>query len=153
MTTIEGLAAVARARGAMAAAPRAVVRRPFYIATSVLMGLMAVVGFWLTYFGPLVRGTLSQPLLIHVHTVVFVGWLALFLTQVVLAAAGRLRFPAVLVISKLSSRTMRLASSSRPRRRPGRARSGRTAPAMKPSSGTGSRRGSIGHLKAAPSDL
>ena len=92
MTTIEGLAVVTRARGAMAAAPRAIVRRPFYIATSVLMGLMAVVGFWPTYFGPLVRGTLSQPLLIHVHTVVFVGWLALFLTQVVLAAAGQVKW-------------------------------------------------------------
>ena len=65
MTTIEGLAAVTRARGAMAAAPRAIVRRPFYIATSVLMGLMAVVGFWPTYFGPLVRGNSSggEPLL------------------------------------------------------------------------------------------
>ena len=79
MTTIEGLAAPTRAGGATRAAPRAIVRRPFYIGTSVLMGLMAVVGFWPTYFGPLVRGTLSQPLLIHVHTVVFVGWLALFL--------------------------------------------------------------------------
>ena len=92
MTTIEGLAAVTRARGAMGAAPRAIARRPLYIATSAVMGLIAVVGFWPTYFGPLVRGTLSQPLLIHVHTVVFVGWLALFLTQVVLAAAGQVKW-------------------------------------------------------------
>ena len=67
-------------RGATRAAPRAIVRRPFYIGTSVLMGFIAVVGFWSTYFGPLVRGT-SQPSLIHVHTVVFVGWLVLFLTS------------------------------------------------------------------------
>ena len=55
-------------------------RRRFYVGTSVVMALIAVVGFWPTYFGPLVRGTLSQPLLIHVHTAVFVGWLLLFLT-------------------------------------------------------------------------
>jgi hypothetical protein len=53
------------------------------------MGIIAVVGFWPTYFGPLMRGTLAQPLLIHVHTAVFVGWLFLFLTQAVLAAVGQ----------------------------------------------------------------
>ena len=53
------------------------------------MGLIAVVGFWPTYFGPLVLGTIAQPLLIHLHATVFVGWLVLFLTQVVLAASGR----------------------------------------------------------------
>ena len=35
------------------------------------------------------RGTLAQPLLIHVHTGVFVGWLFPFLTQAVLAAVGQ----------------------------------------------------------------
>jgi hypothetical protein len=64
-------------------------RRPFYIGVSLLMGLIAVVGFWPTYFGPLVLGTIAQPLLIHLHATVFVGWLVLFLTQVVLAASGR----------------------------------------------------------------
>jgi hypothetical protein len=71
------------------AAPRGVRRRPFYIGASLLMGLIAVVGFWPTYFGPLVFGTISQPLLIHLHATVFTGWLVLFLTQVVLAASGR----------------------------------------------------------------
>ena len=70
-------------------APRGVGRRPFYIGVSLLMGLIAVVGFWPTYFGPLVRGTVEQPLVIHVHATVFVGWLVLFLAQVVLAATGR----------------------------------------------------------------
>ena len=64
-------------------------RRPFYIGASLLMGLIAVVGFWPTYFGPLVTGTIAQPLLIHIHATVFTGWLALFLTQAVLAATGR----------------------------------------------------------------
>ena len=71
------------------AAASGVRRRPFYIGVSLFMGLIAVVGFWPTYFGPLVLGTLAQPLLIHLHATVFTGWLVLFLTQVVLAATGR----------------------------------------------------------------
>ncbi|MGH9787040.1 MAG: hypothetical protein ACRD88_22955 [Terriglobia bacterium] len=63
-------------------------RRRFYIGVSLLMGLTAITGFWPTYFGPLVRGTIEQPLLIHVHATVFAGWLALFLAQATLAAAG-----------------------------------------------------------------
>lgn len=54
------------------------------------MGLIAIVGFWPTYFGPLVRGTIAHPPLIHLHAIVFTGWLALFLAQAVLAATGRL---------------------------------------------------------------
>ncbi len=64
-------------------------RRPFYIGVSLLMGLIVIVGFWPTYFGPLMLGTISQPILIHLHATVFTGWLVLFLTQVVLAASGR----------------------------------------------------------------
>ena len=64
-------------------------RRPFYIVASLLMGLIAVVGFWPTYFGPLVTGRIAQPLLIHIHATVFTGWLVLFLAQAVLAASKR----------------------------------------------------------------
>ena len=53
------------------------------------MGLIAIVGFWPSYFGPLLLGTIAQPLLIHLHATVFAGWLVLFLTQAVLAASGR----------------------------------------------------------------
>jgi len=42
--------------------------------------------------GPLVRLTLAQPPLIHVHAIVFTGWLALFSAQAVFAANGRLRW-------------------------------------------------------------
>jgi hypothetical protein len=72
------------------ATPSRVHRRPFYIGVSLLMGLIAIVGFWPTYFGPLLLGTIGQPLLIHLHATVFTGWLVLFLTQVVLAASGRM---------------------------------------------------------------
>ena len=69
-----------------AARASALQRRPFYIGASLLMGLIAVIGFWPTYFGPLVTGSIAQPLLIHIHATVFTGWLVLFLTQAVLAA-------------------------------------------------------------------
>ena len=51
---------VNRARGATMVAPRASSRRSLYVGTSVLMGLIAVVGFWPSYFGPLMRGPLAH---------------------------------------------------------------------------------------------
>jgi hypothetical protein len=69
-----------------AARASALQRRPFYIGASLLMGLIAVIGFWPTYFGPLVTGSIAQPLLIHIHATIFTGWLVLFLTQAILAA-------------------------------------------------------------------
>ena len=65
--------------------------RPLYVALSALMALIAVVGFWPTYYGPLVGLTIAQPALIHAHAIVFTGWLALFSAQAVFAATGRLR--------------------------------------------------------------
>lgn len=67
-------------------------RRRLYVALSALMALLAVVGFWPTYYGPLVRLTLAQPLLIHVHAIVFTGWLALFSAQAVFAANRQLHW-------------------------------------------------------------
>ena len=61
------------------------------MALSVLMALIAVVGFWRLYFGPLVFGTLAQPLLIHFHATVFTGWLGLFFLQSYFAGTKRLQ--------------------------------------------------------------
>lgn len=66
-------------------------RRPLYVSLSVLITAIALAGFWVTYFGPLARGGSEHPLLIHVHAAVFVGWLALFAAQALLAAAGRVK--------------------------------------------------------------
>jgi hypothetical protein len=60
-----------------------------YVAAIVLAALLALVGFWPTYFGHLLSGTVDEPLVTHVHAVVQVVWLALFATQVALAATGR----------------------------------------------------------------
>ena len=64
-------------------------RRVSYISLGALMAFIAIVGFWPRYFGPLVLGTLVQPLLIHVHATVFTGWLVLFFLQAYFAATKR----------------------------------------------------------------
>jgi hypothetical protein len=50
-----------------------------------------VVGFWPSYFERLLRGDAARPLVVQLHAIVFVGWMALLLTQVLLAANGRVR--------------------------------------------------------------
>ena len=71
-----------------AAIPRTAPRRP-YVGLAVLAALIAFIGFWPTYFGPLIAGAVDKTAIIHVHAAVYVGWLAIFLTQAVLAATGR----------------------------------------------------------------
>lgn len=66
-------------------------RRKFYVAASALMAVIVLVGFWPSYFGPLVRLSVERSAVIHFHAVVYVGWLALFITQVGLAAAGHVK--------------------------------------------------------------
>ncbi len=66
-------------------------KRPIYVGIGLLLTLMALVGFWPTYFGPLVQGTVDRPPLVHVHAVVYMGWLCLFIAQAALASTGRVR--------------------------------------------------------------
>lgn len=72
-----------------AAIPRTAARRRLYVGLALLAIAIAGVGFWPTYFGPLVAGTVAKTAVIHLHAAVYVGWLALFLTQAALAATGR----------------------------------------------------------------
>lgn len=51
--------------------------------------LIALLGFWPRYFGPMVAGTLETIPIIHVHAAVMMGWLFLLILQVVLIATGR----------------------------------------------------------------
>jgi hypothetical protein len=62
-----------------------------YLPATILVIAAALVGFWPTYFGPLLKGSVHAPTLIHVHAVVYVTWLVLFAIQVVLAATNRVR--------------------------------------------------------------
>jgi hypothetical protein len=72
-----------------AAIPRAKAPRRLYVGLAVLATLIAIAGFWSAYFGPLFAGTAGKTALIHFHAAVYVGWLAIFITQAVLAASGR----------------------------------------------------------------
>ena len=72
-----------------AAIPRANTPRRLYVGIAVLAIVIAAVGFWPTYFGPLLAGSLAKPAIIHFHAAIYVGWLAIFLAQAVLAATGR----------------------------------------------------------------
>ena len=74
---------------AAATVPRARAPRRLYVGLAVLAATIAVVGFWPTYFGPLVTGNVDTTSIIHFHAAVYVGWLGLFITQAVLAATGR----------------------------------------------------------------
>lgn len=53
------------------------------------MAAIAVAGFWPSYWGPLLAGTLDLHPLLHVHGIVFTIWMALFVAQAVLVYRGR----------------------------------------------------------------
>lgn len=65
-------------------------RRSVYIGLTLLITFLGILGFWPTYFGPLLAGSVSAPFIIHFHATVFVGWLAIFIAQVAFAASGRM---------------------------------------------------------------
>jgi hypothetical protein len=64
--------------------------RPIYIATACLAAVIAAVGFWPSYFGPLLAGSVDKPAFIHLHAAVYVGWLAIFIAQTAFAATRRM---------------------------------------------------------------
>jgi hypothetical protein len=64
-------------------------RSRFYVGLAAFMVGIVLVGFWPSYFGPLLRGNVTRPLVIQLHGIIFVGWMALLVAQVLLAARGR----------------------------------------------------------------
>ncbi len=87
--------AVSEADGLVSVAERRPRRRrvrtgsKIYIGLSILIAGIALTGFWSRYFGPLVRGVVDKPNIIHFHAAVFSGWVALFVAQIALVAMGR----------------------------------------------------------------
>lgn len=59
-----------------------------YVPVGIVATLIALTGFWPTYFGPLLAGTVDSPPIIHIHAAVFVGWLLIVIGQATLAATG-----------------------------------------------------------------
>ncbi len=66
-------------------------RRRFYVGLSLGFVPLVFLGFWRTYFGPLLGGTYDRHWIFHVHGAVFLGWMALLVTQTALAARRRTR--------------------------------------------------------------
>ncbi len=72
------------------AAPRARVgRSKFYVGVALLITVIVFTGFSRSFYGTVVAGV-AHPWIIHVHAAVYVGWLALLITQTVLAARGQI---------------------------------------------------------------
>ncbi len=56
-------------------------QRYFYMLFSVWSAIMVILGFWPSYVGYLVRGSLETQVIIHIHAVMFSGWIILFFVQ------------------------------------------------------------------------
>jgi len=56
------------------------------------MVALVVVGFWPTYYGPLLSGTFELKPIVEIHAVVFSGWIVLFVAQTLLVYTGRLKW-------------------------------------------------------------
>lgn len=65
------------------------IRRGFYVGLAVLMTLLAVAGFWPTYWGPLLSGTLDLHWLLHLHGLALTTWMLLLIAQTALVYRGR----------------------------------------------------------------
>ncbi len=60
-----------------------------YLGISLVMVVIIAAGSWSSYFGLLLSSELEKELFIHVHALVMVVWMVLFITQVALAATRR----------------------------------------------------------------
>lgn len=64
-------------------------KRWFYSSLSLLAAIIVAAGFWKTYWGLLIDGTLDKSWVVDLHAAVFVGWIILFITQATLIFRGR----------------------------------------------------------------
>jgi hypothetical protein len=72
------------------ATPRAhSARSKFYVGIALFITAIVFTGFSRSFYGTVAAGV-AHPWIIHVHAAVYVGWLALLITQSVLAARGQI---------------------------------------------------------------
>ena len=60
----------------------------FYFHFAIALAAIAFGGFALTYFYPLARGRFDGPAILHVHGILFFGWMLLFIAQARLASTS-----------------------------------------------------------------
>ena len=74
-------------------APHSGRRSYFYLVLPVLLLAIALIGFWPQYYGRLLAGSAldigPSHLLVHVHSSLFLGWLAILFAQAFFVRAGR----------------------------------------------------------------
>src|SRR5947209_1547051 len=46
----------------------------YFVAFTVVFGLLVIAGFSRTFFAPVFRGAFARPLIVHVHGALFFGW-------------------------------------------------------------------------------
>jgi hypothetical protein len=66
------------------------VEHRYYLAMCLYIALVVVVGFWPTFYGPLLSGTLELPNSLKFHGVVFSSWGLVLVSQAWLASSGRI---------------------------------------------------------------
>jgi hypothetical protein len=64
-------------------------RSPAYLGIALLFAGLVTWGFWRSYFGPLISGTVDRPWVVHLHAAVFVGWVLMLVAQAALATTGQ----------------------------------------------------------------
>lgn len=74
----------------MTTAAPARVRTQFFARTAMLMAVLALSSFPLTYFVPLATGTHQFVALHHIHGAMYFAWLGLYVWQTGLAASGKI---------------------------------------------------------------
>ena len=66
--------------------------RWFYFALGLWMLLIILVGFWPTYYGPLLSGTFDLKPIVEIHAIIYSGWIVIFITQTLLVLNRRLNW-------------------------------------------------------------
>jgi hypothetical protein len=63
----------------------------FHVSFACLILILVVAGFWSSYYGPLMRGTLAISPMLHVHGIIATAWVLFFLLQTAWIARGHRR--------------------------------------------------------------
>lgn len=66
--------------------------RIFFVTAALCLGAFVLIGFWRTYFQPGLFAAALPSLLVHVHAILMVGWVALVLCQVGLISSRKVKW-------------------------------------------------------------